>query len=39
VQPNARVRVKANVTILLECSDLFPTVGSTRVQGFIISRW
>ena len=35
VQPNACVRVKAKVTILLECSDSLPTDDSA---GFIIRR-
>jgi len=35
VQPNARERVKANVTIFLECSDLLPIDDSA---GFIIRR-
>ena len=39
VHPNACVRVKVKVMILLECSDLFPTDASARVKRFLNRRW
>ena len=39
VQPNARVRGEAKVTILSECSDLLFTDVRARVKGFINNRW
>ena len=34
-----RVRVKLKFTILLECSDLYPTDCSASVKGIIIRRY